>query len=468
MTHHSPTVRRYHARWVLPISRPAVAHGTVVVNGDRIAWVGPRRDAPPGEDVDLGEAILLPGLVNTHSHLELTAMRGFLEGLGFRNWIRRLTSARREVLDDDAMVDSSMLGIAEGLRAGITTFADTSESGAPMTAMLSMGVRGIMYREVFGPNPRPEAAAAAIAELRERLGVHRACDTALVRAGISPHAPYSVSEALFTLAAELAQDESLPIAVHIAESDDESRLVEHGDGEFADWLGGRNLPLPVRARSPIALLERAGVLAARPLLIHCVRVDGRDIAAMRSHDCAVAHCPASNAKLGHGIAPLGEMLGAGMRVGLGSDSVASNNRMDILEEARFASLLQHAKHRRFDALPAAAVLELATLGGARALQLDGEIGSLDPGKAADLTAFALGGVRDVPTHDPCDALVHAIAGRPAWFVAVAGRELVRHGQPLFDEADILRRNRAHGQALANWAGYRSSDITPNESTPSEP
>ena len=468
MTHAPRSPRRYHARWVLPISHPALSHGTVVVHGDRIAWVGPRRDAPPGDDVELGDAILLPGLVNTHSHLELTAMRGFLEGLDFRHWIGRLTRARLEVLAGEALVDSSLLGIAEGLRAGITTYADTSESGAPMTAMIAMGVRGIMYREVFGPDPDPDVASAAIAELKERLAIHRACETPLVRAGISPHAPYSVSEPLFALAAELSRAESVPIAVHIAESRDESRLVQHGDGGFADWLRGRDIPLPMTARSPIALLERAGVLRSRPLLIHCVTVDPADIATIRAHDCAVTHCPASNAKLGHGIAPLRELLAAGVRTGLGSDSVASNNRMDVLEEARLASLLQRARHRRFDLMPASAMLELSTLGGARALDLDGEIGSLEPGKSADLAAFPLGGVRDVPVHDPADTLIHAIAGRPASFVAIAGRELVRDGEPRYDEADIIERNRRHGSALAGWAGYGSSDIILHQPPPSEP
>src|SRR5215204_3836804 len=139
---------RYHARWLLPISRPPLEHATVVEHAGRIVFVGGRADAPPGTDVNLGEVALSPGLVNAHTHLELTVMRGFLEDLAFRSWIYRLTRSRRAVLSFDALVESARAGIAEGLAAGITTYADTSESGAPFVALHAMGVRGIVYQEV--------------------------------------------------------------------------------------------------------------------------------------------------------------------------------------------------------------------------------------------------------------------------------------------------------------------------------
>jgi cytosine/adenosine deaminase-related metal-dependent hydrolase len=444
-------VRRYHARWVLPISHPALADATVVVERGRVAWVGPRADAPASgraEDVDLGDVALLPGLVNAHTHLELTAMRGFLEELPFASWIRRLTAARREVLDDAALLDSSRLGVMEGIRAGITTYADTSESGTPLEAMRELGVRGIVYHEVFGPDPAQ--CNASMDALRARVALARTRESALVRVGISPHAPYSVSDALFSAAAAYARAEGLPIAVHLAESEDEARLVAEGDGPFAAFLRGRGIDVAPRAASPVELLDRTGVLAARTLLIHCVRVDARDIARLAGHDCAVAHCPASNAKLGHGIAPLAELLAAGVRVALGSDSVASNNRMDVLEEARLALLMQRARAQRHDVLSAAAVLELATLGGARALGLDAEIGSLEPGKSADLAAFPLDGPRLAPAFAIEDVLVHAAAGRPATFVCVAGEELLRDDSARHDERTVRQRVAAHAARLESW------------------
>ena len=439
---------RYHASWVLPIASPPLRNGTVVEQEGRIVYVGPRKDAPSGgDDIDLGDVMLLPGLVNAHCHLELTAMRGFLDGLGFREWIVRLTSARRAVLTPEMLLDAARLGVDEGLQYGITTFADTGDTGAAFDAMLERGARGICYREVFGPDPAQcdEAVAALgakVAEMQERA-------TSLVGVGVSPHAPYTVSDALFRATASLARQRELPLAVHIAESEAESQLVEQGRGEFAEALRARGIDVSRRARSPIALLESLGVLNARALLIHCVRVDADDIGAIARYDCSVAHCPASNAKLGHGIAPLAALVAAGVRVGVGTDSVASNDRMDLLDEARLATLFATAREGRHDALATAHALELATLGGARALGLAGEIGTLEVGKAADMAAFPIPAHR-VPIHDPIAAAVYSLAGLPATFVAVAGRVRVRDGHLVDADAELPRRVQASADLLQRW------------------
>jgi cytosine/adenosine deaminase-related metal-dependent hydrolase len=438
---------RYHARWVLPISRPPLENATVVEHEGRIAYVGERAAAPVGVDVDLGDVVLLPGLVNAHTHLELTVMRGFLEDLSFRAWILRLTRARRAALSFDALVDSAHAGIAEGLLAGITTYADTTESGAPFRAMLRAGVRGVVYQEVFGPDP--SQCAESLAGLRAKVDELRREETTLVRVGVSPHAPYSVSDSLFEATAAYARSEALPVAVHIAEGEEESSLVLHGAGGWADSHRSRGIAVDPRGSSPIRMLERTSVLDARPLLIHCVRSDAEDIATLARHDCAVAHCPASNAKLGHGIAPLVEFLDAGVRVGLGSDSVASNNRMDLLDEARLAILMQRARAGRHEVVSATKALELATLGGARALGLDAEVGSLDVGKSADLAAFPLHHARSLPVYDPATALVFSGSGLPATFVAVAGRVMVRDSVLA---ADVVSASIAHhARALAEWS-----------------
>jgi 5-methylthioadenosine/S-adenosylhomocysteine deaminase len=436
---------------VLPVSRPPLEHATVAEHEGRIAYVGPRAGAPEGTDVDLGDVALLPGLVNVHTHLELTVMRGFLEDLEFRSWIFRLTRARREVLSPETMVDSARAGIAEGLLAGVTTYADTNDSGAPFHAMRTMGVRGISYQEVFGPDPAQ--CAEALAGLVEKVSVLRREETALVRAGVSPHAPYSVSDSLFHATGELARAESLPIAVHIAESEDEWNYVRLAEGSWAASHRSRGIAVVPRGDSPIHMLERNGVLNARPLLIHCVRTGASDVQAIARHDCAVAHCPASNAKLGHGIAPLLELLEAGVRVGLGSDSVASNNRMDLLDEARLAILMQRARSGRYDAVSAADVLELATLGGARALGLDAEIGSLEVGKAADVAAFPLRHPRSMPVYDPATALVFSGVGASASFVAVAGQPLVRESRLVGPAANPPSLDDA-ARALTEWSAGR--------------
>lgn len=445
---------RYHARWVIPIASPPIADGTVVVDGDRIVWVGPRAHAPAdGRDEELGDAVLTPGLVNAHTHLELTMMRGFLEDLPFVDWIRTLTRARAEALTADDARDAALLGVAEGLAAGITTFGDTGDSDAAFEAMRTLGARGIAYREVFGPDP--SVRAAALEELKAKVSTMRQRATALVRVGVSPHAPYSVSDGLFTAVADYAAREQLPLAVHIAESADEDALVQRGEGPFAEFLRGRGIQVARRAPGPIALLRAAGLVRSGTLLIHCVRASAEDVRAVALAGCGVAHCPVSNAKLGHGAAPLMEFIAAGARVGLGSDSMASNNQMDLLTEAREAALQQRARALRPDTLSARAALRLATLGGAEALRLDAEVGSLEVGKQADLVAFAFD-ERAGPAPDPVTALIFSPSAVRVRRVVVAGEELVRDGIVTSFDPAVPGRVAAASVRLTQWRAARTA------------
>jgi cytosine/adenosine deaminase-related metal-dependent hydrolase len=439
---------RYHARWVLPITQPPIENGTVVESDGKITYVGPRQSAPSGDDYELGESILLPGLVNTHTHLELTAMRGFLEDGRFTEWIDKLRQSRNAVLNDEMLLDSARFGIVEGLEAGITTYADTCSSGVVIRALREQGVRGIMYQETFGPDP--SHAAEAMRELEARINKLQPEQTDLVALGVSPHAPYTVSDRLYEAAARFAHSRRLPMAMHIAESAAEYEIVAGGTGEFAERWRRRGIAVSKRARSPIDLLDRLGALERGPLLIHCVRVDAADIQIMARHRCSVAHCPASNAKFGHGIAPLLPIAGAGIRVGIGSDSVASNNRMDILDEARLAVLIHRAATERHDAFGAHQALELATIGGARALNLDSRVGSLEVGKDADLAAFTTDIPRTTPLGDPYSAAVFALPGRSATLVTVRGKVLVERGRAILHDTTLAERVRKAGAALASW------------------
>ncbi len=443
---------RYHARWVLPITQPPIENGTVVESDGQIIYVGPRAAAPPGDDYDLGDAILLPGLVNTHTHLELTAMRGFLENCQFAEWIDKLRQSRSEILDDEMLLDSARLGIVEGLEAGITAYADTCSSGVVMRAMRELGVRGIMYQEVFGPDP--SQADVAMRELEDRIDKLQLEQTDLVSLGVSPHAPYTVSDRLYQAAAKFADSRRLPLAMHIAESEPEYDIVASARGDFADRWKRRGIAAAPRARSPIELLEQLGALDRGPLLIHCVRVDDADIAIMARRRCAVAHCPASNAKFGHGIAPLLSFVAAGVRVGIGSDSVASNNRMDILDEARLAVLIHRAATQRHDAFGAHQALELATIGGARALGIESRVGSLEAGKDADLAAFKTDIARTTPLGDPYSAAIFALPGRSAELVTVRGRVLVERGRALAADKALTEKVREAGTSLGTWEAGR--------------
>ncbi|MDQ3674641.1 MAG: amidohydrolase family protein, partial [Gemmatimonadota bacterium] len=427
-------------------------NGTVVESAGIITYVGSREMAPAGDDAELGNAILLPGLVNAHTHLELTVMRGFLEDCHFTAWIDKLRQSRNEALTDEMLLDSARFGIVEGLESGVTTYADTCSSGVVMQAMRELGVRGIMYHEVFGPDP--SHAAMAMSELEDRIIGLEGEQTAQVTLGVSPHAPYTVSDPLYAAVARFARERELPLAMHVAESEDEQRCVVDGSGDFSANMRKRGIESGRRARSPVALLEERGTLERGPLLIHCVRVDDADIATMASNGCSVAHCPASNAKFGHGIAPILPMIAAGVKVGLGSDSVASNNRMDILDEARLAVLIHRASTRRHDAFGADEALELATLGGARALGIDARVGSLEVGKDADLAAFRVDISRTTPLGDPYAAVVFALPGRSAELVTVRGKVLVQRGRALAADTDLVDRVNSAGTALASWTRTR--------------
>jgi 5-methylthioadenosine/S-adenosylhomocysteine deaminase len=289
-----------------------------------------------------------------------------------------------------------------------------------------------------------------MATLKQRVADLQKKETDLVRVGISPHAPYTISDDLYAATAKFARESGLRMGLHIAESASETEIVCAATGPFAIEWNVRGLPIAARARSPVALLEKTGCLATSPLLIHCVNLDAEDIAAIARNQCSVAHCPASNAKFGHGISPVADLIAAGVTVGLGSDSVASNNRMDILEEARLTILFQRAVKKSETAFTARKALEMATIDGARALGIDDRVGSLEVGKDADLSAFSLSAARVTPVGDVIAAILFAVAGTPAHFVAVKGRPLLAEREPLSVDPELRRRVAAAGDALAAW------------------
>jgi 5-methylthioadenosine/S-adenosylhomocysteine deaminase len=434
------------ADWVLPVASAPIREGAVRVRAGRIAWVGRRADAEhdgvgPSARIDLGRAAVLPGLVNAHTHLELTVLRGHAEDVEFAPWIRRLTGAKYQKLDAGAYRASARWGALEAIRSGVTTVADGSDSGQVLDALVESGLRGLVYHEVFGPDEKD--VAAAMAGLRGALDAMAPRATARVRLGVSPHAPYTVSPALFRAVTDLALERGLPVMVHAAESRSERRLLREGAGPFAEAFAARGIAWRPPGTSTVEYLARLGVLRARPLLVHAVDVDAEDIERLLLSGASVAHCPKSNAKLGSGIAPLGTFLERGVRVGLGTDGAVSNNGCDLLEEARFAVLLQRAKAAadgRGEPVGARAAVRLMTLGGAEALGMDGEIGSLEPGKLADVVAIDLSGPRVAPAHDPEAAVVFAAAAAAVVLTMVEGRTLYRWGKVLTLDEDGLRRD----------------------------
>jgi 5-methylthioadenosine/S-adenosylhomocysteine deaminase len=413
------------ARWVLPVSSPPIEQGAVRIDAEgRIAAVGPARELASAdlELHDLGDAALLPGLINVHTHPELAAFRGLLDDLPFHQWIPTLKRCRNDAaLTDDDFDAAARWTCVEALRAGITTLAATETSGAAVSALRAAGMRGVVYVEAFGP--APAQLTESLGDLRARLTRAARWCNERVQVGVSPHAAYTVSDALYVAVADIARAEDLPMATHAAEAEAEDLLIRQGAGPFAAGLRTRGIDTPPRGESAIELLDRLGVLALRPLLIHCVRVSHDDLQRVATHGAAIAHCPVANARLGHGIAPIMEAREAGIRIGLGTDSVASNNRLDLLEEARVAQLLQRARHLSSGALTGTELLRLCTIDGARALGLDARIGTLEPGKDADLCAVALDRPHAIPTGDLASTLFHAARGTDVVLTMVQGRTL---------------------------------------------
>ncbi|MBK8810009.1 MAG: amidohydrolase family protein [Acidobacteria bacterium] len=435
----------FSAKYLLPISAPPIEGGAIAFEEDLIAAVGPLADViarfPDADREDFGEAAIMPGLVNVHSHLELTSMRGFADEFDhdFHSWLIKITTTRGERLDERDLELAAIAGAFEGARAGVTCFADIGRLGsAGFKALTANGLRGIVYQETeFSPDDRTAADDFVI--LRNRFEALRARETTLVRAGISPHAPYTVSASLFESITDYSLRDEVKLTIHAAESVMEEDLMLYGTGFFAGVYEKFGFEFRNPASSTIAYFEKIGVLRAKPLLAHCVRVSDADIDLIADSDSRVAHCPKSNAKFGHGAAPFEKFLERGVRTGLGSDSMASNNVCDLFEEARFATLLARTADESNRFVQPREMIETATIGGARALGLEDEIGSLEAGKQADLIVVALDNVAQLPIHDINSALVFATNSRDVLLTVVAGEEIVRNGKSLkVDQSEIRK------------------------------
>lgn len=390
---------RIRAGQVHPVTAPPITDGAVLVEGERIVAVGPHALVPTPSDAPalaFPNGVLTPGLVNCHTHLELTHLAGRIAEREFPRWLRRV----RE-LKDESPSDAFAVGVERGLRdcweRGVTCVAETGSTGAAMAALARLGGRGIVYQEVFGPDPAQcEESFAQLEAAIARLRPH-ASDR--VRLGVSPHAPYTVSAPLYRAVAVMARLERLPVAVHLAESREEAELIRDGAGPFADALRARGIAVQPHGVSPTRHLLQLGVLEGGPtcLCIHCVQLDERDIEGLRDVGAAVATCPRSNHGHGHGDAPLGALRAAGLRVGLGTDSLLSVPDLDLWAEAGAAGLVGDE------------ALATLTIGGAQALGWDGDIGSLDAGKAADLAVWSR--PRAAGQRPPPGALLTMVAGR---------------------------------------------------------
>ena len=420
------------AKYVLPIVGEPFVGGAVAIDGSVISAVGElesmRKEFPDADFEDHGDAAILPGFVNCHSHLELTAMRGALDSVedDFRAWLLKVQELRSSMSDEDIR-NAATDGAREGAAAGVTCFADIGRMGfAGLNALKTVGLRGIVCQETeFSPDNR--TADDDFLKLAGKYEKLREEETDLVKMGISPHATYTVSSRLFELIAEYAIINRVPLSIHAAEAAEEISLLTTGKGFFNEVYEKFDLEWNSPHCSPVEYLERLGVLSARPLLAHCIHVSESDLDRIASNGAAIAHCPKSNAKFGHGVAPFEAILDAGIAVGIGSDSVASNNVCDLLEESRNAALFARNRDNRHRTITASEALEATTLGGARAMGLDHLIGSLEPGKQADIAVVSLDHLAQQPVNDIYAALVFSSNARDVRMTMVAGREVYHRG-----------------------------------------
>jgi len=406
------------ARWIVPVE-PAgtvLEDHCVAVRDGTIEAVLPRAEAearfPEHARVELAEHVLIPGLVNAHTHAAMSLMRGLADDLPLMRWLHdHVWPAETKHASPAFVKDGSLLACAEMLRGGVTCFNDmyffpeaTLEAALETGMRASLGMIVFDFPSAYGSDP-DDYLAKGLA-LRDRWREHP-----LLSFCLAPHAPYTASDDTFRKIATMAGEVDVPLHIHLHETADEiaRSVAEHG----------------VR---PLERLQRLGLLGPGLIAVHAVQLEEAEIAQLAKHGASVAHCPSSNLKLASGFAPVSRLAAAGVNVSIGTDGAASNNRLDMFEEMRLAALLAKAVAGDAEALPAHAALRAGTLGGAVALGLDGRIGSIVAGKAADLTAVRLSGPELSPCYDPVSLLVYSAGRQHVSDVWVAGRHLLQGGE----------------------------------------
>ncbi|MDX3907534.1 MAG: TRZ/ATZ family hydrolase [Pigmentiphaga sp.] len=384
--------------WVIPVAPSQGAlpgHGVAVGRG-RILDLAPHAELrarhPDAQVRPLPGCALLPGFVNLHTHAAMSLLRGAGDDLPLMTWLReRIWPLESRLLSPDFVYDGSALAFAEMLAGGTTCCADMYFHPDDVArAALSIGIRAVVGGSVFEMPGGPSAESL----LSQALAAHEKYrGEPGLRFMLAPHAPYTVGDDMLRRLAAMAEEADLPIAIHLQETQQEVEEAVVSSG-----------------MRPTERLAGLGLLSPRLIAVHGVHLDAMDIELLASHGASVAHCPASNLKLASGLAPVAQLQAAGVNVGIGTDGAASNNRLDMLSELRLAALLAKGASGDACALPAHRALYAATLGGAKALGWDGEIGSIETGKCADLVAIKLDSARLSPVFDPVSHVVYA-AGR---------------------------------------------------------
>ena len=405
-----------------------IENGAVAIRGERIVAVDTRAaiDARfhAAQRLDRPEAILAPGLIDTHTHAAMSLFRGIADDLKLQDWLEKyIFPAEAKNVSPEFVRWGTRLGCLEMLLGGTTTFTDMYYfEDVVAEAAKEAGMRGVLGETIIGfPAPDAKTPKDSLAFTEKYLARFR--NDRLIVPAVAPHALYTNSDETLKAARALANRYGAPLVIHLSETKKEN------DDELAK-----------RHTTPTQTLDSLGVFNGRTVAAHCVWVNEADMAILRARHVGVAHCPSSNMKLASGVAPVTRMLALGIAVGLGPDGPASNNDLNLFEEMDMAAKLQKVTRMDPQVLPAATALEMATIGGARVLGMEKEIGSLESGKRADLIIVRLDRPNAEPLYDPVSQMVYALKAEDVRDVMVNGKPVVRDGRILtLDEAAILAR-----------------------------
>jgi 5-methylthioadenosine/S-adenosylhomocysteine deaminase len=431
-----------HAAWVAPVE-PAgtvLADHSVAIRDGRIAGLLPTSEAPGAfaarTEVSLGEHLLIPGLVNLHCHAAMTLLRGIADDLPLMTWLQEhVWPAEAKHVSDEFVHDGSLLAAAEMLRGGITCFNDmyffpeaTARAALKAGMRASLGMIAVEFPSAY--------ATDAANYLHKGLATRDAYQgEELLSFCLAPHAPYTVGDETLRRIATIAEEIDAPIHTHLHETEE----------EIAQGMARNGM-------RPLERLRQLGLVGPRLIAVHAIHLEEAEIDLLAREGASIAHCPSSNLKLGNGIAPVTALRARGITMGLGTDGAASNNRLDILAEMRGASLLAKGVSRDARAMGAHEVLRIATLEAARALGLDGEIGSITTGKQADLAAIELSSLETLPCFDPVSDLLYS-----------AGREHVTHvwvaGEARLVDRQLAGLDKDEIRAKAAWWRQRIRSAT---------
>ena len=408
----------------------------LAVGGDTISAVLPAAEAqslwPRAKRIERGEHIIVPGLVNAHTHAGMTLLRGFADDLPLQTWLEdHIWPAEAEHLSEEFVRAGTELAAMEMLRSGTTCFADMYFF--PDTGVEAVMGRGMRIAVGLPMIDFPTRWAADRKEsIRKNEAIYRRfAGEAKVSFTVAPHAPYSVDDSGLAHCADLAEKHDIPLHIHVHET----------AGEITESMKQHNC-------RPLARMDRLGLVNSRLMAVHATQLDDGEIALLAERGSSVVHCPQSNLKLASGFCPVDALLKAGANVALGTDSTASNNDLNMLEEMNTAALLAKAVSGNAEALTAAEALEMATLAGARALGLDGEIGSLLPGKAADFVALDLSAPNTQPVYDPVSKVAYSCNSSQVSDVWVRGKALLQDGRLTSgDEDRVLQAARGWGARI---------------------